>query len=285
MDGAAARSLGALQEQLWRLITQPSGVEEAPAAGGGRESGKLAALVRGDRRLGPAGRVAVYANAYFARIHDCLREDFGALARSLGPAAFHDVVKTYLMIHPPARPSLQYVGARLAPHLSTEPFDAIFSRHCPHGADLARLEWAITEAFYAADSPVLGHEDLATVAAADWGGLRFQPVPSLRMLTCAWPVHSVRESFDRADDEAAWEEARRPEPRRTHLRVWRLDERVRYQAISELEVEALGAVRAGQRFGAICERLASTLGETEAASEAALLLATWVSGGLLARLL
>ena len=70
----------------------------------------------------PADRLAVYANAYFARIHDCLRDDFGALARALGPAAFHDLVKTYLMMHAPTRPSLRHAGAHLAEHLSTEPF-------------------------------------------------------------------------------------------------------------------------------------------------------------------
>ena len=87
--------LGSLQEQLWRLITAPSGVE--PVAG----------FLRGDAKASPGERLGVYANAYFARLHDCLAEDFPATARALGPDAFHDLVKTYLMVHPPDRPWLE----------------------------------------------------------------------------------------------------------------------------------------------------------------------------------
>jgi hypothetical protein len=246
---------------------------------------ELAALVRDDRGIAATDRLSVYANAYFARIHDCLRDDFGALACALGPAAFHDLVKTYLIAHPPTRPSLRHAGGHLAAHLATEPFATIFSRVCPYGADLARLEWAMMEAFYAADSRVLGREHLATVAPGDWASLRFELVPSFELLSCAWPVHGVRAHFDREPGEPAREEAPRLAAEATHLRVWRQGERVRYQAISRLEREALAAVQARETFGEVCERLASARGEADAAPEAAALLSSWVSDGLLARLL
>ena len=81
----------------------------------------------------------MYANAYFARLHACLRDDFPALARALGPAAFHDLVKTCLMMHPPTRPSLRHAGAHVAEHFATK-LAAIFARNRPYAADLARLE-------------------------------------------------------------------------------------------------------------------------------------------------
>lgn len=131
MARAESQSLGASQHWLRRLITEPDGVEAGLATVGDPEGAQLATIVRGDRGLAPVDRLAVYANAYFTRIHDCLREDFGALARALGPAGFHDLVKTYLMMHPPARPSLRHAGAHLAEHLATEPFAQIFARRCP----------------------------------------------------------------------------------------------------------------------------------------------------------
>ncbi len=251
-------------------------------ATGDAHGAALAALVRGDRGLPPVDRLAVYATAYFARLHDCLGEDFAALARALGPAAFHDLVKTYLMMHPPTQPSLRHAGVQLAQHLTTQPFAEIFSRRCPYAADLARLEWAMTEAFYAADSPVLAREDLGAGAPGGW---TLEPVPSLQLLACAWPVQRVRERFEREDPELAWDEAPPLVAEPTCLRVWRIDERVRYRAISGLELAALVAARAGEPFVAICDRLASDVGEAEAARQAAALLSAWVSDGVLARVL
>lgn len=274
-----------MQQRLRRLITEPDGVEAALAAEGDTDGAQLAALIRADRGLSPVDRLAVYANAYFARLHDCLREDFAALARTLGPAAFHDLVKTYLMVHPPTRPSLRHAGAHLAEHLATQPFATIFSRRCPYAADLARLEWAMAEAFYAEDALVLGREELAAVAPEQWANLRFEVSPSLQLLTCAWPVHAVRERFDQEDVEAAWDDAPPLSAEPTDLRVWRLDERVRYRAIARDEFEALGAAEAGKPFAAICDRLVATVGAAEAAPRAAGLVASWVSDGLLARLI
>ena len=280
-----SQALRAVQHRLWRLITEPSGVEAALAAEGDVDGEELAALVRGDRGLPPVDRLAVYATAYFARLHDCLREDFGALARAFGPAAFHDLVKTYLMMHPSMRPSLRHAGAHLPEHLATEPFATIFGRRCAYAADLARLEWAMTEAFDAEDAPALQREDIAARAPEIWQDARFETAPSLQLLACAWPVHVVRERFDREEAALAWDGAPRLEAEPTWVRVWRLDERVRYRAISRLEFEALGVASTGERFAAICERTAEVVGDAEAAPRAAALLSSWIWDGLLARLL
>ena len=225
--------------------------------------------------------MSVYAHAYFVRLHDALREDFAALARALGADAFHDLVKTYLMAHPPTRPSLGHAGARLADHLATPPFAEIFARRCPYAVDLARLEWAIAEAFTAPDAPSLARERLAAVPPDAWATLRFAVSPSLVLLDCAWPVQRVRESFE-AEDAASGSEAPALSAEPTTLRIWRCDERVRYAAIPALERAALAGVRAGDSFAALCERVSAVVGEEDAAAHAAGLLATWISDGLLA---
>jgi hypothetical protein len=252
----------------------------ALAASGDPDGGRLATLLRGDRRLSASARLAVYANAYFARIHDCLREDFGALAAVLGEAAFHDLVKTYLMVHPPSRPSLRHAGAQLAAHLRTEPFAAIFSRRCAYAAELADLEWAIVEAFYAQDAPAIGREVLALVAPEDWVALCFDLTPSLRIVRCAWPVHLARDEFDE-QTTALPGDAPLIVAEPTQIRVWRQAERVRYRAISPLEDTALEAVAAGEPFGAICEHVEGAVGDVEAPRVSADLLASWLAAGLI----
>jgi hypothetical protein len=273
-------ALDSVQHRLWQLITSPSGVEAADESD--PERGSLASLVCGSDAAPAAERVAVYANAYFARLHDCLREDFGALARALGEAAFHDLVKTYLMMHPPSQPSLRHAGAHLAEHLSTPPFAEIFARRCAYAADLARLEWALAEAFTAPDAPTLGHADLAALPPDAWAALRFEPAPALRLLRCAWPVEIARERFECLD--AGCEGALLLDAEETHIRVWRREEQVRYARITPLELEMLAGLSRGEPFAALCERAASDVDDAAAAAQAAAYLASWVAEGLLARI-
>ena len=271
--------LGRLQRRLWRLISGPEGVAAALAAEEETGAG-LSRLLRSDRGVTPEDRLGVYANAYFLRIQDCLRRDFGALARALGPAAFHDLVKGYLMVEPPSHPSLRYAGRNLARFLETEPSAPIFARRCPYGADLARLEWALADAFDAADAPVLAREDLAAVAPEAWASLRLRMSPSLSVLSLAWPVHTVRERFDREGEAETWEAPPALAPAETHVRIWRHEETVYYRAIPALEAELFRALQRGEDFGALCERVAGEVGEGAAAAQAARFLESWLSAGL-----
>lgn len=280
----APLELGPLQRRLWRLISEPEGVAAALAAEEESPARGLSALLRGDRGLAPEARLAVYAHAYFARIHDVLRSDFGALARALAPAAFHDLVKTYLMVHPPSHPSLRYAGRDLARFLETEPFAAIFGRRCAYAADLARLEWALCDAFDAEDAPVLAREDLAGIAPDAWGELRLRASPSLVVLSLGWPVHTVRERFDRESEDVVWDEAPALEASPTQIRVWRKEETVHYRAISALEAELLATLSRGENFGVLCERVAAEVGDDVAAARSVGFLEAWLAAGLLSAL-
>ena len=280
MRNAPELELGRIQRRLWRLISEPEGVAAALVAENDTQGKGLSQLLRGDRGLAPEDRLAVYSSAYFLRIQDCLRGDFGALARALGPEAFHDLVKSYLMVHPPSHPSLRYAGKDLANFLETEPFAAIFGRRCAYSADLARLEWALTDAFDAADAPVLARKDLAKRAPEAWAALRLRPSPSLRVLSLAWPVHTVRERFEHEEEAESWAAPPPLEAAKTHVRVWRREETVYYRAVSALEAELLRALSRGDDFGALCERVSREEPET-AAAHAAQFLEAWVSAGLL----
>jgi hypothetical protein len=270
-------ALGDTQRWLARLITAPEGVGSALAEEGDGAAARLAAVVRDDRGLSAEARLGVYAHAYAARLEETLRGDFGALAAALGDDAFHDLVLTYSMACPPFRPSLREAGARLAEHLATEPFAGIFARRCAWAADLARLEWAMAEAFFAEDAPAIGREALAGVAPEAFAELRFALSPSLRLLDCAWPVHEARAAFDAGAPAPALAPAPAP------IAVWRRDERVRFRALAPLEAAALAAARAGASFGGICARIAAEAEADEVPALAAGFLATWLAAGLVTR--
>lgn len=267
-------SLADAQQALREIVTAPEGVAAALRAAGDPDGHGLAALLRGDGGLPPAKRLEIYANAYFERLRAALATDFPDLARALGDDAFHDLVRVYLMIHPPQRPSIRDAGARLAGFLASDEVAGPFRRHLPCVADLAAFEWAQTEAFDAPDARPLSGETLAALGPEAWPELRLAPVPALRLLSLDHPVHVL-------GDDATHASAATLAPRPTRLCVWRHEERVRFRELSVAEHGALVAVRAGGRFAEVCEVVGVAVGEEAAPSEVAGYLARWIGDGCL----
>ncbi len=132
-----------LQSLLYRLITAPSGVAEGLAAERELSARGLDSIVLGDERLSAADRVDIYANMYFYRLLDALKEDFPATLAVLGADNFHNLVTGYILEYPPTEPSLYYCGRYLADYLRDHPL----SESAPFIADLARLERASCRGF------------------------------------------------------------------------------------------------------------------------------------------
>lgn len=272
-------ALAEVQRQLRALIAAPSGVAAALAERGEPARRALAAMVRGDARLSAERRLDVYANAYFYRIHDALCDDYGALRAALGEAAFHDLITAYLIVHPPSHPSLRHAGRHLAGFLATSAAVRRLREQLPWGPDLARLEWAIVDAFDAADAGAVSREQLAAVAPERWADLAFELQPALRRVEIDWPVPRVRSAFDRGEPLP---EALTPAP--ATVLVWRREERVGYRTLDAVEAQALAAAAAGRPFGELCEALSKSEGDDEAPRLAAALIARWQTDGLFRRI-
>src|ERR1700720_2659506 len=140
-----------LQSILYRLITAASGVAEGLAAEDRLPAGGLDALVLGDERLSAEDRVDIYANMYFYRLLDVLKEDFPAMLRVLGDDNFHNLATGYLLEYPPTEPSVLHCGRHLAAYLHNHPL----SKDAPYLTHLAALERAVVEVFHGPDAPVL----------------------------------------------------------------------------------------------------------------------------------
>ena len=267
-------SLGEIQQRLWRLIAWPEGVREALRQES-LDAPPLETLIKSDERLAAADRLDVYANAYFYRIHDVVAEDFATLASALGEENFHDLVTSYLAVHPSESPSLRWIGMRLPGFLAEHDAASSIRAACPFAADLATYEWATGAVFDAADTEAARREDLAAVPPEEWDALPIELRPCVRLLHLGWPVQLLR--------AAQREERQLPEidPEPTALCLWRHDERVAHRELDPGESRALGVANAGIDFGSLCVAVAEDVGEDEAPSLAATWLARWIDDGLI----
>ncbi len=232
----------------------------------------LLELVEGRGGLGSTERLGVYAEMYLARLLDVLCDDFPRVAAVLGGDRFTALAGAYLERHPSTDPSVRWVGTNFADFLAERgPVD----EH-PFLADLARLEWTRLAVFDAADAVPLRLEALRAIPPSKWPRLTFHPVPALRVLRCAWPVHELWA----ADDPKA--AARTVRPVATVLRVWREAFTVYQAPVDTVEDVALRQLLAGAPFGVTCDRLEALLPPPAVAQEAGALILRWVEDQILA---
>jgi hypothetical protein len=261
-----------LEGLLYRLITAPSGVAEGLAAERNLRAGGLDAIVLGDERLSAEARVDIYANMYFYRILDALKEDFPATLEVLGDDSFHNLVTGYLLEYPPTEPSLFYCGRHLASCLRGHPM----RNTAPFVADLAALERATVEVFHGPDAPALEADALRETAPEAWPALKLKMHPSAQTVALEWRVSEVLRAVE---EGRAWEPA---EQSAVQVLVWRRDARVFYRDLEQTETRALEAAARGATFAKMCELVAADAGEgVDPVAEMNRLLARWLSDGLL----
>ena len=237
----------------------------------------LRARVLDTRKADRDTLLAVYRDAYSLRLIEALTTDFPGLLAMAGPADFDLMARAYIAAHPSTHPSVRWFGRNLADFLArTPPFSAT-----PAAADMARFEWALGEAFDAADAEPLGFEQLAAAPPEAWESLRLSFMPSLRRVSLQ---HQAPQAFQRRDAVAPGELGVPAEAGTVEWLIWRpaADADAQFRSMSPDEAAALDAMRAGAHFPMMCAVLAEHAGDPEtAAGRAAGLLRAWLDAGLI----
>jgi hypothetical protein len=269
-DDASGPRLFETQAQLYDLITAPEGVGKRLAELG-RERDDLTTLVRPGQRLSAVERVDIYANMYFYRILDVLRDEYEKVVSLLGDAAFHNIVTDYLIARRPAHPSLREVGARLPAYLAGHPLVA----DRPWASELARLERLHLELFDGSDADPMSLDDVRALPPADLGGLVLRAVPCHTLLRSRFPITDLWKDPGHHDSSEALPE--QPET----LLVWRQDFTVFHRGVPDDEASLLPLLTYGTRFDAVCARLAELVPEENVPGRAFEVLSRWLGDGLI----
>jgi hypothetical protein len=263
-----------LESILYRLITAVSGVAEGLAAESRMPAGGLDALVRGDDRLSAEDRVDIYANMYFYRLLDVLKEDFPATLKVLGDDNFHNLATGYLLEYPPTEPSVLYCGGHLADYLRNHPL----TKDAPYLADLAALERAVVEVFHGPDAQALESDQMRAIAPEKWPALKLRTHPAVQVLNLEYGVAALLQAVEERHE---WKPA---DAAIVDVIVWRRNSRVFYRELEKTEVRVIAALRNGVTFAKICDQVAADCDTTrDPVEELNRLLARWLDDGILTR--
>ena len=265
-------NLQTLEALLHRLITARNGVAEGLQAE--KVQVNLEDIIRGDERLSAVEHLEIYANAYFYRLLDILKEEYPATLAVLGADDFHNLVTGYLLEYPPAESSVLYAGRYLADFLGDHPFRERWA----YIADLARVERTVLEVFHRADAPALDAETMRAVPVTDWPALEMRAHPTVAILDSEWPVNEL---LREVENKIEWHE---PAHTAVSIVVWRKGFEVYYRVLEPGERGALGLALHGTTFAMMCEAVAAEYPGDDAPAAINRLLARWLADGLLLRI-
>lgn len=223
--------------------------------------------------------LSVYRHAYKARLVEALTDNYTVLARALGDDAFEALGQAYVDAHPSRQASIRWFGHRLA-HFMAGADDGLVPH--PSLIDFAHMDWALRDAFDAADAEPLDPAALARLDPDAWAALVLHLHPSVRRVPLAWaiePAWRVLREWQPGDEQPELPE---PVEHQHELLVWRQGLETRWRSLEPLEAHLLHAVALGSPFALLCERAAGLLGDPEAAAPAVIAaLRQWLGEGLL----
>jgi hypothetical protein len=229
--------------------------------------------VLGTTRVSVETRLGIYGGGYRSRLIEVLESSYPVLAHLLGEADFHTLAAKYVATHESTFFSVRYYGHELADFLAA---DAEYSK-APLLAELAKWEWAMADAFDAADAEPIDSGAFAQVAPEDWAELRFEWSPCAQLIALEWNVPELW--------KAVTEDSERPEPslnlEPASWLIWRRELQIYFRPVAAEEAVVIAASRAGQSFGELCVLLCEHLDESEASLHAAGFLRGWVQSGLI----
>jgi hypothetical protein len=290
VDDLPDPGLNTVQRWFQAVISHPQGVaggveaEEAQRLMRLKRS-ELEKVIRRSKNLTAEERLGVYANAYYARLLECLRESFPVLCGALGKELFDEFAFDYLQRYPSTSYTLNRLGDRFADFLEeTRPEKGNAEVDWPDFLiDLARLEWTIEQVF---DGPgvegkrLLAAEDLRGMDAGAFAGARLQTVVCLRLMEFKYPVNDYYTAARRGKegDEAP----EQPAPGRQYVALTRRDYVVRRMVVSGAQYALLAALQRGETVGEAIAAAAEVWEGEEEAFAAAISewFAEWVGKGV-----
>jgi hypothetical protein len=237
-------------------------------------AGGIEGELKGAQNADFEARLEAYVGGYRARLVEALGTAYPVLKVTLGDDEFDRQMRLYIDSTPSRHYSVRYYGAEIAQRMVTLGSDGTGLAL----AELARWEWTLADVFDAPDDAAL---DVATLAA----------VPPEAWSTVSFALRACVRRFETRTNVVAWWRAanglcERPDALAdaapAQWLLWRRGVRTLFRSLDSVEAAALDAAGEGATFGALCERLAHSIDESEVALRAASLLRGWIAEELIA---
>jgi hypothetical protein len=244
--------LDQLQRWMQTVVMHLGGAVEGVASAESRQiidvhPQEVEKVVRPSKALTGLERLEIYNRGYFARLLECLCEEFPVLRHALGEEAFDQFAVDYLQKYPSRSYTLNQLGTNFPRYLAesrpTEDGSGAGGSWPDFLIDLATLELVYSEVFDGPGvegQPLLDADQFKAIPTDRWPEVRIVPVCCLRLLSLRFPVHKYFAGVRKNRNP------RFPKPADAFLAVTRRRYVVRRYELSRPQYVLLSALAAGQ---------------------------------------
>ncbi|MCA9809713.1 MAG: putative DNA-binding domain-containing protein [Candidatus Dadabacteria bacterium] len=133
-------------------------------------------------------RLQIYQNNVVGSLARAMQLTYPLIVILTGESFAENVMRSFVRENPPREACLARYGEGFDKYIeSYEP-----ARSLPYLADIARLEWAMNESFYARDDSALDPSDLQNVPGSELADITLSLRSSVRLMESRWPLPAIR---------------------------------------------------------------------------------------------
>ncbi len=213
-------------------------------------------------------RLRVYHNDYYLRLLDALKDDYACLHKHIGDDQFNAIISDYLEAYPSTTFSIREIGLNLPKFLTEQEAN-------PALVELAKFESTMILSLFSKDANILDMDTLGNIPPEQWGELKLNLHPSLRMLNCQYNTLDFWLAYD---NNKPIESVLLDEP--TLNLVWRYENEAYFRSLAAEQAILIHAIAAGEIFSDLCEKMLEYFDEEEVVQWVAGALQTWISDGI-----
>ncbi|MFK7778131.1 MAG: DNA-binding domain-containing protein [Gimesia sp.] len=246
-------NLDQIQRWMQTVISWPGGVEAGIASEAAQENiplanNELESIVTASSRQTSLERIGIYANAYYARLLECLSEEFPSLVSAMGQTAFGAFSMEYLQKYPPTSYTLCDLGAHFPQFLrenkpKSEENEVDWTDLLIEVATLERVYSEVFDGPGIEQTALLTAEALNSIKPEEWPEISLKMAPCFRLMQFQFPVHEFISSARKGDTPQI------PEQQLTYLAITRRNYIVRREVISPAEYFLLSMLQQGSSVG------------------------------------
>jgi hypothetical protein len=136
-----------------------------------------------------SNRIKIYQDNVLLTLSDTMQNRYGAICKLVGEKFFSHIVNEYIKLNKPNSGNLDDYGEGFPEFISNIPQLKDF----PYLSDVAKLEWALHIAYFAADTDEIDKDALSKVEPEKLEDIKFTMHPSACLISSKYPIDKIWE--------------------------------------------------------------------------------------------